>query len=148
VAAAGNDAVSLPFWPAAFPETLSVGALREDGGGRACFSDFGDWVDVFAPGERLVNAFTHGSYGYLHAPSETCRNTDPALYEGCTCVTSPPRNELRTFAGMAEWSGTSFATPWVVGLIAARMSRTGETPHEAAAALRAQAQAAPGRALC
>jgi hypothetical protein len=48
VAAAGNEATDVPQYPAAFPETISVGASTY-AGARASFSSFGSWVGFAAP---------------------------------------------------------------------------------------------------
>ena len=117
VAAAGNQSGTTPFWPAAFPWCVGVGSMTRDGQRRSWFSNHGAWVDVYAPGEDIVNAYAHMKYK--------------------TMVDGDVRD---TSAGIVKWSGTSFSTPIVAGLIAARMSRTGENARQAADALLAAAR--------
>jgi subtilisin family serine protease len=124
VAAAGNDGADWKFSPAEMEPVIGVGALGPPGDARAWFSNYGDWVKVYAPGQDLVHAFAYGSYTYKeHNVGQTA-----------------------VFDGMATWSGTSFSTPIVAGLIAARMSGTGESAREAGHSLLklARAQALPG----
>ncbi|MBC6462223.1 S8 family peptidase [Actinomadura sp. HBU206391] len=148
VAAAGNHGDRVPFWPAAlagpFPEPMpgvvSVGALSDSGTSMACFSNHGPWVSVYAPGERLVNAFIEGRYKYRDPQEGHCRYYPPPQPDDdCTCMSAPPEHSIATMSGMARWSGTSFATPMVAGMIAVRMSKTKESSRQAAAALLAGA---------
>ncbi|MGO4597358.1 S8 family peptidase [Terrabacter sp. 2RAF25] len=105
VCAAGNDGDAGKFWPAAFDWAVGVGALDDDHDTLAGYSNRGDWVDVYALGTDVVNAYPNGTYTYQEPPDH---RMPPATFTN----------------GMAMWSGTSFATPMVAGLIAARMSRS------------------------
>ena len=96
VAAAGNNACDRRFWPAAFPEVIAVAAYDSRSEEAAPFSNFGDWVDVSAPGVRLRSCFVDG----------TRENAGGEV----------------TFDGWATWSGTSFAAPLVAAEIARRVA--------------------------
>jgi subtilisin family serine protease len=123
VTAAGNDATDRPFWPAATGWATGVGSLDRDGS-VSDFSNFGANADVFAVGHRLVNAFPIGTY--------KCRET-------------PNKGQLRQFtSGLARWSGTSFAAPVVVGMIAAELTRGGGTVHDAWTRVQSQLQIVTG----
>jgi hypothetical protein len=102
-----------------------VGALAADRRHRAWFSNWGDAADIWAPGQALINAFASGLYTYV----------------------GPPRTGAHeVFSRKARWIGTSFATPVVVGRVATRVIRTGETARQALDAVMtvAVAQALPG----
>jgi hypothetical protein len=101
VAAAGNDGHDAPFWPAAFDWVVGVGSLDPDGT-VSDYSNYGSWVNAYAQGRNLVNAFPTGTY---------------------TCYEPLHHGEVRHFTGLAQWSGTSFSTPVVTGAIAAYMSK-------------------------
>lgn len=64
VTAAGNDSQDDPFWPAAFDWVTAVGGLTKDGSARADWSNHGDWVDVYAPGDNVVVPYPNGTYEY------------------------------------------------------------------------------------
>ncbi|MFG3546359.1 S8/S53 family peptidase [Streptomyces sp. NPDC047725] len=152
VAAAGNNASATPFWPAAYADlpgwedsVLSVGALRADGEFGACFSNHGGWVKAYAPGERLTSALTgFGTpvpYVYQHSTYDACRF---GFGYACTCQyprhngvlsepgDAPAKPDQVMFEGHAQWSGTSFATPVVAGMIASYMTEGKETDPRAA----------------
>ena len=91
VAAAGNNSRDRKFWPAAFDSVVGVGALTADGQNRTTFSNFGDWVDAWAPGQRVASSFVE-----FDGPEDEAPKAD--IDRDC-------------FTGFATWSGTSFPAP-------------------------------------
>ena len=104
VAAAGNDGLDRATFPAAFKRVIGVGALGPDGQ-RACFSNFGPWVDAWAVGVDVRSTFFDVSAEPQEAPGPHCLGE--------------PAKGIQQYAGWASWSGTSFAAPTVAGAIAA-----------------------------
>ena len=127
VCSAGNDATSRPAFPAAlwrWPDAefvvddpsdaaphLSVGALNPNGKTVALFSNIGRWVRVYAPGAAVVSSA-------------------PPLNGGTQAGTRNDRFGLRRetidpddyTGGFVMWSGTSFAAPFIAGLLAERIA--------------------------
>ena len=120
VAAAGNNHQARKFWPAAFPfpQVVAVGAVDTSQGtpALAAFSNFGPWVDVYAPGVHIQST-------YLKADWKL--QSDPAP---------------RSIDGYAYWSGTSFAAPQIAALIAAAIPAAGSARAAATAVLATAAQ--------
>jgi len=111
VAPAGNESSPAPFWPAAHPWVVGVAASEDVaklGHRPAPFSNWGRWCDCVAPGRDVVSTYVD----------------TPRISDGV----------YRTFAGLAAWSGTSFAAPTISAAIARRVA-AGEAPRDAAVSL-------------
>lgn len=123
VASAGNRSTNRRFYPAAFPSVVAVGAVdgTADADGdpwlsasrsdpAASFSNYGSWVDAWAPGVDLVT-----------------NHIDGFRFEaGGDLVT-----------GIASVDGTSFSAPYVAALVAERIAATGQDPDGAWLSIRA-----------
>jgi subtilisin family serine protease len=117
VAAAGNDGLRQPFFPAAYPDVVAVGALDAHGR-QARFSNRGsDWVDCCTRGTDVVSTFLD-----WNGP----RETEPHHDEDTQRRARPRRLKDEKFEGFARWTGTSFAAPRISGAIAAAMSPEGK----------------------
>ncbi|PLT35420.1 S8 family peptidase [Bacillus sp. V5-8f] len=66
--AAGNDNTDQPSYPAAYPEVLTVAAIDFQGN-KAPFSNYGEHVDVAAPGVEIPSTYFHKQYAALSGTS-------------------------------------------------------------------------------
>jgi thermitase len=63
VAAAGNNGSDTPVYPAGYEHTLAVAALTMEDC-LAPLSNYGEWVDVAAPGMNIFSLLPDDNYGY------------------------------------------------------------------------------------
>jgi thermitase len=68
VAAAGNEGSSTPFYPAAYANVIAV-ASTDMFDKLAPLSDYGDWVDVAAPGGNIYSTLPNNNYASLSGTS-------------------------------------------------------------------------------
>lgn len=68
IAASGNDNTDQPSYPAAYNEVLSVSALSYTGE-LASFSNYGDYIDVTAPGVDIASTYFQKQYAALSGTS-------------------------------------------------------------------------------
>jgi len=68
VAAAGNYNTSTPYYPAANANVISVGATDQSNL-KTSFSNFGNWIDVVAPGIDIYTTRKGGGYWWCYGTS-------------------------------------------------------------------------------
>ena len=124
VACSGNDATRARFFPAAFAAPgedgiVAVGATNPDDRSVALFSNVGDWGTAHAPGAGIVSTVPTTLSGSLR-PGIWVEGHGPGPRAGVDF------DDFRS--GFAVWSGTSFASPWIAGDIAAEIVSGGAAP--------------------
>jgi len=79
VAAAGNNGNETINYPAAFDNVLAVGAT-DSTDSKASFSQFGDWIDIMAPGAAMYSTLAWSKpYDYQDGTSMACPLTAGVL---------------------------------------------------------------------
>jgi hypothetical protein len=71
VAAAGNEAGEAKVYPAAYDEVIAVTATDSDDK-PAWFTNFGNWVELGAPGVNIYTTIRGGGYDYWSGTSFSC----------------------------------------------------------------------------
>lgn len=124
--ALGRPAPNAALYPAALDNVLAVGALDATRKVAAPFNprgahdtDTAPWIDVFAPGERVVSTYLGDG-----TPERVLVENDDGS------------REPDQFSGWAAWTGTSFATGEITGAVANRLAQ-GDSPADAVAKVRA-----------
>ena len=63
IAAAGNSGSQTPVYPASYENCIAVTAVKENNS-LAPLSNYGDWVDLAAPGFKIYSTLPGDSYGF------------------------------------------------------------------------------------
>lgn len=71
LAAAGNDGSDQIHYPSGYAAILAVGATRSNDH-KAGFSNYGDWVDLAAPGVNILSTAAGGGYANMGGTSMAC----------------------------------------------------------------------------
>ncbi len=92
VACVGNDNRDARFYPAAYPEVISVSATDSDDG-KATFSNFGEWVELAAPGVGVLSTIPNNDYQSYGGTSVAC----PFVSGLCALILSALPNSTASF---------------------------------------------------
>jgi plastocyanin len=80
IAAAGNNESSEKCYPAAFPNVIAVGSCNSNDT-RSSFSNFGDWIDIYAPGGYSTTGYQNslGRFSILTTSANTAGTINDIL---------------------------------------------------------------------
>lgn len=101
-AAAGNNGTTTKDYPAGYDNVIAVGATDKNNG-LSQYSNYGDWVDIYAPGESIFSTYAE----YLAKP-ESLDLLDN--YEDAFRDEFDNNNPLTTFKGGWRLDGSGHAS--------------------------------------
>ena len=78
VAASGNDNVSNIFYPAGYNNVISVSSTNS-GDFKSDFSNFGNWVDVSAPGSQILSTYIGNGFQPVYANNSGTSMASPMV---------------------------------------------------------------------
>lgn len=111
VAAAGNDGTSNPLYPAYYPNAIAI-AATDSNDVKASWSNFGNWVDVAAPGVSIYSTYKDSSYATLSGTSMAtpfAAGTAALIFMKGDCTTNIcVRDQLEKTADKIPGTGSSF----------------------------------------
>lgn len=87
VAAAGNDNVSTVFYPAGYDNVISV-ASTTFGDVKSGFSNYGNWVDISAPGSSILSTYIGSNFSATYASIQGTSMASPLVAGLCALVKS------------------------------------------------------------
>src|SRR5690606_31074648 len=128
VAAAGNSSTSANFYPAAYPGVIGVSATNPQGT-KASYSNFGDYVDVAAPGGEMRDGISFGVLSTVANDSTGTRRPAYAFQQG-TSMAAP---HAAGVIALMKAANPSLTSNQVAALLANRSiaNKSGATCHRA-----------------
>ncbi len=71
VFAAGNSNSAGLYYPGCYEPVVAVGST-DNRDQRSYFSNYGEWLDIFAPGSRILSTYNYDTYACLSGTSMAC----------------------------------------------------------------------------
>lgn len=111
VASAGNGNSNTPVYPASYENVIGVGAIDHTGD-KTNVSNYGDWVDIYAPGIDIYVAYPNDTYFTTGGTS-----TSSALVASACCLLKkifPEETPLQLLSRIKR-TGTDLTSPNISG---------------------------------
>lgn len=106
VAAAGNDGTSTPLYPSAYNQVIAVAATNSSDA-RVSWSNYGNHIEISAPGDSVLSTYPGNTYGYGSGTSMATPHVAgvAALIKSQNPTFSPAQIRERIAAGADKVSG-------------------------------------------